>query len=55
MKRITNDRNLLKYITTEYARLRDLNQDKTVRTMIDTLDKFEKIDTFKRKLKRKRG
>ena len=55
MKRITHDRNLLKYITTEYARLRDLNQDKTVRTMIDTLDKFEKIDTFKRKLKRKRG
>ncbi len=51
LKRITHQRKLLQYITTQYATLRGWNAQESVNAVLKALDKFEKKRRLKRVIK----
>lgn len=51
LKRVTHRRDLLRHITAEYARLRGWDVQESVERVMEALDRFEKRNKMKRRLK----
>lgn len=54
LKRVTHRRDLLQYITEQYARLREWNVQESVDSVMKALDKFEKRKKIKQLMKGKK-